>query len=298
MLSTWSFGAKANGAGWPVLVSPGGTSLDAVEAACRAVESDPEIDSVGVGGLPDASGEVSLDGCIMLSPERSAGVGYVRRFDHPVSIARQLMQRTRHKLLVGAGAERFAEEEGFEPVPSLLTDAARAQWTAWRVGRPAAPRGPSDTIGVLALDASGILAGACSTSGTRFKLPGRVGDSPIIGHGLFVVPGLGAAVGTGTGELFMGTCASFHAVELLRGGASPAEAAAGAVRRIADSFRLQAGDQAAIIVLTHRGEWSSAALRPRFQVALRTRRRDELLDPDHVLLSDPDRALPKPDTRT
>ena len=209
LLSTWHFGLPANRAGWPYLLKAGGL-VDGLEQTCVACELDPAVDSVGVGGLPDASGEVSLDGAIMLSPARSAGVGYVRNYAHPVSIARRVMERSPHKLLVGEGAERFAKEQGF-PTAELLTEAARRKWEAWRatgahldfhVGERKARLGEvsHDTIGVLAMDAAGRIGVACSTSGRAFKFPGRVGDSPLIGPGLYCDPRIGAAVARVGGE--------------------------------------------------------------------------------------------------
>src|SRR3954468_459005 len=131
LLSTWHFGLPANKAGWPQMLKAGGL-LDGLEQTCVACELDPAVDSVGVGGLPDASGDVSLDGAVMLSPARSAGVAYVRRYAHPVSIARRVMERTPHKLLVGAGAERFAASQGYEEAV-LLTENARRKWEEWKL---------------------------------------------------------------------------------------------------------------------------------------------------------------------
>jgi len=308
MLATWTFGRKATAGGWPHLVCEGGGSLDAVEQGCRAVEADPEAMTVGYGGYPDASGQVSLDASIMVAPCRCGSVCYVRRFMHPVSIARRVMEETPHVMLVGEGAERFAREQGMAPT-NLLTDAAGEAWLKWCREHPDPGPGPAgalaakvnleeerppasgplpnehhDTVGVLALDARGVLAGACSTSGLPYKLPGRVGDSPIIGHGLYVDPRHGAAVATGTGELVMAVCGTFLAVERMRGGASPAEAALEVVRRIAESFDLQPHHQACLITLSPSGEWSSAALRPGFRVAVRTEDRDELVDAEKTLL--------------
>jgi L-asparaginase/N4-(beta-N-acetylglucosaminyl)-L-asparaginase len=242
ILSTWTFGQIANAAGWPVL-KRGGKAIDAVEQGCIAVEADPEVDSVGIGGTPDADGNVTLDGSIMLSPQQCAGVACVRNYAHPVSIARKVMEKTTHKLLVGPGAEKFAAENGFKK-QNLLTKEAREWFKKWKVDpehhnfhRTSANR-PNreearlkrkiakvhDTVGVLAIDSSGVIAGACSTSGWAFKLPGRVGDSPIIGAGLYVDPTVGAAVATGMGELMMGTCATFLVVERLRAGDPPKQA--------------------------------------------------------------------------
>jgi N4-(beta-N-acetylglucosaminyl)-L-asparaginase len=311
ILSTWSFGQKANSAGWPILANPNGSSLDAVEQACRAVESDLDVLSVGRGGCPDRSGEVSLDAAIMQSPSRCGAVCYVRRFEHPVSIARMVMERLRLVLLAGDGADRFAMRQGLTPA-NLLTDSAKAMWQKWAVDHPvsqylddtvffpptnheecyaiadeeALPHNQfHDTVGVLAIDFSGKLSGACSTSGLPFKVPGRVGDSPIIGHGLYVDPKRGGAVATGKGELVMGVCGSFLAVELMGRGASPADAARDVLQRIVDSYELHDEDQAAIIAVHPAGQWSAAALRPGYHTAVRTSSRNELADPDCVLLA-------------
>jgi N4-(beta-N-acetylglucosaminyl)-L-asparaginase len=330
ILATWTFGQTATTAGWPHLVGPGGSSLDAVEQACRAVEADLEVTSVGRGGLPDRSGEVSLDASIMQSPARCGSVCYVRRFEHPVSIARMVMERLRIVMLAGDGADRFAQRQGVTPI-NLLTENARERWRKWAQEHPdvqsrddAPFRPPAnheesssgdcpnfrlsengtvplpsdkspadenlphnryhDTVGVLAIDSQGILSGACSTSGLPFKPPGRVGDSPIIGHGLYVDPRRGAAVATGDGELIMGVCGSFLAVELMGRGASPADAAREVIQRIAESYDLVAEDQAVIIAMDPSGRWSAAALRPGYRTSLRTPTRDEMVEPESVLL--------------
>jgi N4-(beta-N-acetylglucosaminyl)-L-asparaginase len=289
LLSTWRFGLPANDAGFPHLLRPGGM-LDALEQTCISCELDLSCDSVGVGGLPDASGQVSLDGAVMLSPARSAGVGYVRKYAHPVSIARRVMEKTPHKLMVGDGAERFAAAEGFQTV-DLLTEAARGKWEAWRatgqfkdfhVGEVDESH---DTIGVLGLDAGGTIGVACSTSGRAYKLPGRVGDSPLIGPGLYCDPAVGAAVATGTGELMIGTCASFLVVERMRAGERPIDAIRYVLRRVAESYPgLGEKDQCALIALAPDGHYASGALRAGFQVAVTTSAGGQLLPPDVVLL--------------
>jgi len=300
LLATWSFGRTAVAAGWPHLVRPGGSSLDAVEQAVRAVEAAPACMTVGYGAYPDASGEVTLDASIMLAPARCGSVCFVRRIMHAVTLARLVMERTPHVMLAGDGAERLAAAHGIEQA-DLANDASRAAYAKWLAEHRAAAARPGsrpnveetglsseeshDTVGVLALDAAGVMAGACSTSGLAFKMPGRVGDSPIIGHGLYVDPRHGAAVATGHGELIMGVCGAFLAVEEMRRGASPAEAAAEVLRRIAESRTLDAGHQAAIITLAPDGRWSSAALRPGFKVAVKTSTRDELVDAERVLLA-------------
>ncbi len=296
ILSTWSFGQRANAAAWPILQSSG-SSLDAVEAACRDAESDLTNHTVGKGGYPDASGQVSLDASIMLSPSRRGAVGCVRNFEHPISIARAVMEKTDHVMLVGDGAEEFARQQKLETT-TLLTEPAKAAWEKWRLTNTSGPirnieeRKPDkldpnqhhDTIGVLCIDSHGTLAGGCTTSGLAFKLPGRVGDSPIIGHGMYVDPGIGAAVATGHGELVMSVCGTFLAVELLRRGASPLDAAVEVLERIQKVHQLTPQDQVGLIVLRKDRQWSAASLREGFRVAVREVDRDELIAPNRVLL--------------
>jgi len=317
VLSTWSFGRRANAVAWPVLEAVG-DALDALEAGCRAVEADPDIDSVGLGGLPDAAGEVTLDACVMRSPREVGAVACVRGQPHPCSIARRLMETSGYVLLAGEGAEAFAVEQGFPPV-DLRTDAARAEWERWRddPNRAFSPRfrgwlpprnveerqgvgsriraadgeqpdRPDDTIGLLALDGAGRLAGICSTSGMAFKRPGRVGDSPIVGHALYVHPDHGAAVATGSGELVMRTCSAFLAVEALRRGATPLEAGQEAVRRVREEIHLDEEHQVAVLVLTPDGRWNAAALRPGYRTAVTDATRSALVASDWVLLPDDD----------
>lgn len=312
LLTTWAFGRSANAAAWPALAA-GGCGLDAVEAVCRHVELDPGVESVGLGARPDASGRVTLDGCVMQSPRRCAGVCALERHVHAVSIARRVMERTPHRLLAGPGADAFADAQGFEARAQGLGDARDPRparqpphppTSPSTLGRPdgAAPgcdpgaekRPPGaesparghDTVCALARDREGVLSGACSSSGLAGKLPGRVGDSPIIGHGLYVHPAHGAAAATGTGELVMGLCGAFAAVEELRRGASPLDALAAVLARIRDEYEreLAPGDQVGLIALTPAGEWAVAALRPGFEAALHTGARDDLVAPQIVLI--------------
>jgi N4-(beta-N-acetylglucosaminyl)-L-asparaginase len=295
ILSTWSFGPVANEPGMRVLRA-GGSALDAVVAGATAVEDDPTINSVGVGGLPDADGRVSLDACVMVNPDRCGSVCFIRHYPNPAAIARAVMEKTIHVMLAGDGAEEFAARQGFTR-RELLMNAARTEWEQWRNnprsidreryqgwvpplnveelkdGVSAACRAGSvpepshDTVSILALDGAGTLAGACSTSGMAFKVPGRVGDSPITGHGLYVdqTGGAGAAAAaTGTGELVMGVCGSFLAVELMRSGRTPAEAIAEVLRRVIQRFRLGTDHQVALIAMNTGGAWASGALRPGF----------------------------------
>jgi N4-(beta-N-acetylglucosaminyl)-L-asparaginase len=281
LLSTWKFGLPANAAGWPFACKPGGV-LDALEQTCIACELDLSVDSVGVGGLPDADGEVSLDGAIMLSPARSAGVAYIRTYPHPVSIARRVMEKTPHKLLVGEGVERFAAKEGFTTA-TLRTESARRKWEEWKTLQPKVDS--HDTIGVLCMDASGTIGAACSTSGRAYKLPGRVGDSPLIAHGLYCDPKGGTAVATGTGELMIGVAASFLVVERMRMGDRPIDAIRFVLDRVVENFGvISEKDQCALIALSPNGEYASGAIRREFQVAINTGSRAELIAPDVVLI--------------
>lgn len=312
LLTTWSFGQAANAAAWPGLVG-GGDGLDAVESVCRHVELDVAVESVGLGGMPDAAGAVTLDGCVMQGPARCGSVCCLSFCPHPVSVARRVMEATVHVMLAGAGADAFAEAEGFDG-GAVLSDRARECWAERRSGSPGPfpPTAPStlggplrtpdgcarpegnpdltgdasrshDTVAVLALDTAGRLSGGCSTSGMAWKLPGRVGDSPIIGHGLYVHPVHGAVAATGKGELVMGLCSSFDAVERMRAGASPLEALAGALARIRDEHDLTPDDQVGMIALSPAGEWAGASLWPDYRSAIRTRARDEVVDPELVL---------------
>jgi isoaspartyl peptidase/L-asparaginase-like protein (Ntn-hydrolase superfamily) len=300
ILSTWTFGQRANEAAWPILASKG-SSLDAVEAACKDAELDPSNHTVGLSGYPDRDGNVSLDASIMLSPSECGSVCALKGYVHAISVARRVMEKTNHVLLAGEGAALFAREHGFGE-QDLLTGPAKDAWEKWRQAKPQAAKRRAgtvvrniedlglsdrdrahDTIGVLSVDAHGVLAGACSTSGMRFKLPGRVGDSPIIGHALYVDPDVGAAVTTGHGELVMGVCGAFLAVESLRRGASVLDAAVEVIHRIAKSYKLTDQDQVGIIVLSRAGEWRGASLRTGFRVAVKTAARDELVEPDHVM---------------
>lgn len=300
VLSTWSFGAVGNAAAWPILAA-GGTSLDAVVAGATAVENDPSVDSVGIGGLPDAGGRVSLDACVMEDPDRCGSVCYLRGYPNATQVARRVMDRTIHFMLAGDGAAAFAASEGFPRHPDdLLTPASRAAWERWRAehahdhavagrrgflppmnveerySRDRAPPSPAshDTVCLLAMDSTGRLAGACTTSGLGFKIPGRVGDSPIIGHGLYVDQEAGAAAATGNGELIMGVCGSFLAVEFMRQGREPLEALLEVLRRIDRRCRPSPQQQAAMLAVRSDGAWASAALRPGFMHCLRDRRGD------------------------
>jgi N4-(beta-N-acetylglucosaminyl)-L-asparaginase len=248
VVSTWDFGVAANAAAWAVL-SKGGAALDAVEAGARVPEADLSNHSVGRAGYPDRDGHVSLDASIMDQKGDCGAVAGLEHIAHPISVARRVMEKTPHVLLVGEGALQFALEQGF-PREDLLTPQSRAAWQAWlkdKRYKPVAnsevrtygrdlglPGGKAnhDTLGILALDAHGDLSGACTTSGMAWKMRGRVGDSPIIGAGLYVDNEVGAATSTGVGEEVIRNVGSFLVVELMRQGRSPRDACREAVERI------------------------------------------------------------------
>jgi N4-(beta-N-acetylglucosaminyl)-L-asparaginase len=234
VVSTWT-NLKANTAAWAVL-SKGGRSLDAVEQGGRVVEADPLDTSVGYGGLPDRDGKVTLDACIMDDQGNCGSVAFVQGFMHPVSIARMVMEKTPHVMLVGAGAEKFALEQGFKK-ENLLTKESEKTWKEWLKKSEYKPdhsivKPNHDTIGILALDEQGKLSGACTTSGMAFKMHGRVGDSPIIGAGLYVDGEIGAATATGVGEEMIRISGSHTIIELMRQGRTPQEACEEAVKRV------------------------------------------------------------------
>ena len=234
-VSTWPFGKPANDIALGTLQS-GKSVLDAVEQGIRSVEADVSNTSVGAGGTPNAAGVVQLDACIMYGPGHQAGsVAGIEGILHPISVARAVMEKTRHVMLVGQGARDFAIENGFEQA-NLLTDDRRTAWEKWRAEQNKQPAGSKadnhDTIALIGVAADGTVAGGCSTSGLGYKLPGRVGDSPILGSGLYVDNEVGGAGATGTGENVMRYCATFMIVEAMRHGMSPQAACVAAIRRI------------------------------------------------------------------
>nr|WP_262378762.1 N(4)-(beta-N-acetylglucosaminyl)-L-asparaginase [Luteimonas viscosa] len=288
VVSTWNFGEAANAAAWRVLEGRG-SALDAVEAGARIPEADPDNHSVGLGGYPDRDGHVTLDACVMDHLGNLGSVACLEDIVHAVSVARRVMEKTPHVLLVGEGALQFALAEGFER-QDLLTPEAAAAWRQWRetaeyrpqpnIERSNRYRMPGelpggetnhDTIGILALDGAGHLAGACTTSGMAFKMRGRVGDSPISGAGLFVDGEVGAATATGVGEECLRICGSHTVVELMRHGRSPEQACREAVERIARRYPSGRDDlQMAFVALRNDGAVGGYSLQPGFSFAIRT----------------------------
>ena len=281
VVSTWDFGVGANQAAWPVLAA-GGSALAAVEAGARWAEADLCNSTVGRCGNPDRDGVLTLDASLMDGDGRCGAVAALEDIAHPTSVARRVMERTPHVLLVGAGAQQFAIEQGFPKEP-LLTDQARAAWNEWRKTSRYEPKinaerldharpgdkSNHDTIGMLALDAKGNLAGACTTSGMAWKLHGRVGDSPIIGAGLYVDNEVGAATASGVGEEMLRNAASFLVVELMRQGRSPDDACREAIDRVVRK-RPQASKtlQVCFLAINKHGEVGAHALHRGFVYAV------------------------------
>ena len=272
IVSTWGFGKPANELAFKVLQG-GGSALDAVEQGVRLVETSGNT-SVGLSGKPNAAGVVQLDACIMNGPGHQAGsVAGVEGVVHPISAARLVMEKTPHVMLVGAGAHWFAEQNGLEVRDGQADKANYREWLA-RQKRLTPRKGDKpenhDTIALIILDADGNIAGGCSTSGWSGKVPGRVGDSPIIGGGVYVDNEVGAAGATGLGENVMRYCASYQVVENMRHGMSPTEACAEAIRRIAKTDPQGMDLAINFIAIDKHGEFGAAGTQANFPYSVTT----------------------------
>ncbi len=279
VVSTWNHGLDANKAAWEIL-SNDGSALDAVEQGVRVTESDADNMSVGLGGLPDRDGNVTLDACIMDHESNCGAVAFLQEIENPISVARKVMEDTPHVMLAGEGALAFAVEKGFKKT-NLLTDKAKEAWQNWlneSEYEPVINSENHDTIGMLALDAEGNLAGACTTSGMAYKLHGRVGDSPIIGAGLFVDNEVGAACATGVGEAVIRTAGSAIVVELMRQGKSPQEACEEAVNRIIAKHKDLSNLQVGFIALDKNGAYGCHSVYAGFNIALRDNNNETMVD--------------------
>lgn len=285
VISTWAPNVKANSEAWKIL-SANGRALDAVEAGVQIPEADPNDQSVGYGGLPDRDGKVTLDACIMDENANCGSVMAIEKIMHPIKVARLVMEKTPHVVLVGEGALQFALANGFKE-ENLLTPDAEKAWKDWLKTSKYDPMtipkilekqnqpgqlSNHDTIGMLALDANGNLSGACTTSGMAFKMRGRVGDSPIIGAGLYVDNEIGAATSTGVGEEVIRICGSHTVVELMRQGMSPELACKRTVERIVRKRGPKAKDlQVGFIALNTKGEFGGYALQTGFTYAVQSK---------------------------
>ena len=278
VISTWQHGLQANEAAWNTLGN-GGSILDAVELGVAAVESDLTNRSVGLGGRPDRDGHVTLDACIQDHAGRAGAVAFMEHFEHPISIARAVMERTPHVMLVGEGAERWALENGFTRKEVDLPEVRKAwqEWLKTSDYKPVVNVENHDTIGMVGVDASGRLAGSCTTSGMAYKVHGRVGDSPIIGAGLFVDGEVGAACATGTGELVIRIAGSHTVVELMRQGMEPDAACREAVHRIMKQNPGLKDHQVGFLALRADGAHGAHAIYEGFDFALTTDSGTELV---------------------
>ncbi len=271
VISTWRHGLDANAAAWKIL-NHGGRALDAVEAGVRESESDPKVASVGYGGLPDRDGNVTLDACIMDEAGDCGSVAFLKQIKNPISVARRVMEKTPHVMLAGEGALEFAVAQGF-PKEDLLTDDSRAAWERWKKNppkefKPEVNVENHDTIGMVAIDSHGNLSGACTTSGLAWKLHGRVGDSPIIGAGLYVDNEVGAASATGVGEAVIRAVGSFLVVELMRQGHSPQEACRLGTERVISKNPNWRDLQVGFIAIDKQGRIGGYCIQPGFDYAV------------------------------
>lgn len=284
VISTWNHGVPANKAAMQTLMN-GGKAIDAVEAGVRVVEADPNVTTVGYGGFPDRDGFVTLDACIMNEKGDAGSVCFLQHIKHPISVARLVMEKTPHVMLAGEGALQFALEQGFKK-ENLLTDKAREAWEKWKEKseyKPVINIENHDTISMLAVDEDGNLSGACTTSGMAFKMHGRVGDSPIIGAGLFCDNEVGGAAATGHGEQVMKTLGSFLVVELMRNGYSPKEACKEAVMRIVKQKPNLDEVQIGYIAINKVGETGAYCLHNGFNYVLSNSENTELLDAESYM---------------
>jgi N4-(beta-N-acetylglucosaminyl)-L-asparaginase len=290
VISTWAEGINANKAAWNILKNKG-RALDAVEAGVMVTEASQNC-CVGLGANPDRDGIVTLDASIMDEYGNCGAVGAIERIKHPISVARRVMEKTPHVMLVGQGAQQFAVAEGFPLEPQKLSDDAERAYKEWLKKAEYKPviniensgnqgHGPfapthldngdwnHDTIGMIALDAMGNLSGSCTTSGMGFKMRGRLGDSPIIGAGLFVDNEVGAATATGMGEEVIRICGTHLVVELMRQGYKPEDACKKAVERIiAKNYERAKANQVGFIAINKKGEYGGYCLQPGFNFAV------------------------------
>ncbi len=288
VISTWGEGIAANQAAWNILKS-GGRALDAVEQGVMVTEASQNC-CVGLGANPDRDGFVTLDACIMDENANIGSVAFLERIKHPISVARKVMEKTPHVMLVGIGAQQFAVSQGFPLEPQKLSEEAQKSYNNWLIKSEYKPviniessknqtafapkkldngNWNHDTIGMVAMDANGNLSGSCTTSGMGFKMRGRLGDSPIIGAGLFVDNEIGAATATGQGEDVIRICGAHLVVELMRQGLSPENACKKAVERIIKIKGAAAKDiQVGFIAINKQGEYGGYCIQKGFDFAV------------------------------
>ena len=304
VISTWKHGIAANESAYDILINDG-NSLDAVENGVRVSENDPNVLSVGYGGLPDADGRVTLDAAIMDWKARVGSVICVENIKNPISLARLILEKTEHTVLAGDGAYDFAIKNGFKP-ESLLTESSIKRYNDWKESDSSKPEeihtddfvkpwendinadGNHDTIGMVAIDKNAYVSASCTTSGMAWKLHGRVGDSPIIGAGLYVDGEIGGAVSTGRGEECIRACGSFLIVEMMRMGLTPKDACRVACERVYKLNLLSSKNrdhlfQVGFIALNNKGEYGAFSVRQGFQYAIYIDGKNTLIDSDYLL---------------
>lgn len=286
VLSTWEHGLAANAKAWEVL-SKGGKAIDAVEQGVMVTESDLSNRSVGIGGRPDRDGHVTLDACIMDEKSRCGAVGCLEGIAHPISVARSIMENTQHVMLVGEGAKQYALDYGFSKIKTPIKE-VKKDYKEWKkenkdvFDKPEINNENHDTIGMIAMDQYGDLSGSCTTSGWAYKLPGRLGDSPIIGAGLFVDNEIGAACATGLGEAIIRIAGSHTVVELMRQGKSPKEACKLAVERIISKHDDLTGLQCGFLAIDKNGNVGGYSVYSGFNYAVKSIDKEELVNTEYM----------------
>ena len=280
VISTWSPGLTANKSAIELL-STDYSAVDAVEKSLNIIEADPQNTSVGIGGIPDENGIVTLDACIMDHEFNCGSVTYLQDIINPISVARMVMEKTPHVILSGKGAYDFAIKNGFKH-SNLLTDNSYEKWMEWKkentLKKPIINHENHDTIAMIAMDKDGKIAAGCTTSGWAYKVHGRVGDSPIIGAGIYVDPDVGAACATGLGEAVIKICGSHTIVELMRNGLSPKEACENAINRIKRSNKSLENLQVGFLAMNSSGEVGSHSMYSGFQYASQDKKQSELIN--------------------
>lgn len=277
VISTWPHGLEANVAAWEVL-KENGRALDAVEKGVRVTELDPAVTSVGVGSYPDRDGNITLDASIMNEQGNCGAVAYLQHIKNPISVARMVMEKTPHVMMAGEGALQFALTNGFKK-EDLHTNFSRQQWKEWKKNHNPVPIDlhNHDTISMLAIDYKGDISGACTTGGLAYKQPGRIGDSPIIGAGLYVDNEVGGAGATGVGEVIMKTLGTHLIVELMRNGLSPYEACKEAVMRAVKKIPDAENLPVYYIAVNKQGEVGAYGTNTAFEYAVYTESKGNIL---------------------
>lgn len=298
VISTWDAGIEANKAAWEVLRNKG-RAIDAVEKGVMITEASKNC-CVGLNANPDRDGFVTLDACIMDDKFNCGAVAFLERIKHPISVARKVMEKTPHVMLVGLGAQQFAVAEGFPLEEQKLSPDAQKAYDNWLKKSEYKPpainienkqgHGPfaptkldsgewnHDTIGMVAMDSFGNLSGSCTTSGAGFKMRGRVGDSPIIGAGLYVDNEVGACTATGQGEDVIRVAGSHSVVELMRQGLSPEAACKKIIERIVKIKKEKVKEiQVAFLAVNKKGQVGCFAIHPGFEYAIRTNEVEKLV---------------------